>query len=388
MKYSSITSKIIRSLQVDNKRNIKKVLMDDELWDLIDESSELPDSFTTILISFITITAALLISKIENYHIITKWFGEILLDASDKDFKADGIVKLGDMEAPTRVCHQLQEERLGAQAIAGFPRIHVQQQQDGNSDATKEDFQTSEPSSSTEKCDKEILVQVDSELIGEDHSYDTGNGGSTIQSTIPAERYGPIIEDSRIQLGEELQDIDTSIERVELVDREGNVEERTAHTINTERQGAESGDICGRLRHRLGSSVKPDTNKQILVSGRKRNFNQCKGVEDSSVCDSNARRKKPRRATSYLHRQHDRPKACKEAGRDGISSITIIDVGDTATYNRVSSSAGDRKIHANWSLNEDMFEKYYLRPANRRRQGQRISKRILEDTEKKATSEV
>ncbi|ORE12150.1 hypothetical protein BCV72DRAFT_189559, partial [Rhizopus microsporus var. microsporus] len=52
------------------------------------------------------------------------------------------------------------------------------------------------------------------------------------------------------------------------------------------------------------------------------------------------------------------------------------------------ASIQEVKIHANWSLNADTFEKYYLRPASRRRQGQRISKRILEATEKKTTSEV
>ncbi|CEJ00004.1 hypothetical protein RMCBS344292_14074 [Rhizopus microsporus] len=79
------------------------------------------------------------------------------------------------------VYHQLQE-RLGIQAIAGFPQIHVQQPQDGNSCAAREDFQTSEPSSSTEKCDKKILVQVDSELIGEGHSYDIGNGEELLRA--------------------------------------------------------------------------------------------------------------------------------------------------------------------------------------------------------------
>ncbi|KAG1229506.1 hypothetical protein G6F68_006669 [Rhizopus microsporus] len=47
------------------------------------------------------------------------------------------------------------------------------------------------------------------------------------------------------------------------------------------------------------------------------------------------------------------------------------------------ASIQEVKIHANWSLNADTFEKYYLRPANRRQQGQMISKRILKDTEKK-----
>lgn len=45
-------------------------------------------------------------------------------------------------------------------------------------------------------------------------------------------------------------------------------------------------------------------------------------------------------------------------------------------------------IHTNWSLNADTFEKYYLRPANRRQQGQMMGKSILGDTEKKITSEV
>ncbi|ORE19312.1 hypothetical protein BCV71DRAFT_177964, partial [Rhizopus microsporus] len=46
------------------------------------------------------------------------------------------------------------------------------------------------------------------------------------------------------------------------------------------------------------------------------------------------------------------------------------------------------KIHANWSLSADMFEKYYLRLANRRWQGQMIGKRISKDTEKNTISEV
>ncbi|KAG1174831.1 hypothetical protein G6F70_005029 [Rhizopus microsporus] len=44
------------------------------------------------------------------------------------------------------------------------------------------------------------------------------------------------------------------------------------------------------------------------------------------------------------------------------------------------ASIREVKIHANWSLNADTFEKYYLRPANRRQQGQMISKRVLEES--------
>ncbi|CEI94799.1 hypothetical protein RMCBS344292_09004 [Rhizopus microsporus] len=69
----------------------------------------------------------------------------------------------------------------------------------------------------------------------------------------------------------------------------------------------------------------------------------------------------------------------------GPDKFTAHSIRATASIYAVQQGASiqEVKVHANWSLNAVTFEKYYLRPANRRRQGQMISKVTLEDTEKK-----
>ncbi|CEG63100.1 hypothetical protein RMATCC62417_00304 [Rhizopus microsporus] len=71
----------------------------------------------------------------------------------------------------------------------------------------------------------------------------------------------------------------------------------------------------------------------------------------------------------------------------GPDKFTAHSIRATASIYAVQQGASiqEVKVHANWSLNAVTFEKYYLRPANRRRQGQMISKKILK---KKTTSEV
>ena len=202
-----------------------------------------------------------------------------------------------------RVHHQLQQEHPDTNEDSRFPRLSIQYKEDGNFGAQLEDQQLTK-ANQTSRDVTTAIIQMDSQLIGEDDSNDPSGGGSIASYPLPAERFITSSSPFTPELGNNMQLVLYRPPRLTVVENVSNKEERL--TNSEDKTGNSKGQhLCRRFEYRLGNKLTNGHNIWVLDTRGSTTFNKRKRIEDDFVCNTTPRKRLCKLDDEDILRQHN-----------------------------------------------------------------------------------